>query len=60
MRQVVTGNDRQIIAVTEIDRLRVGHRDAVVAGAKRQRIDAVTEIDGKAVLGRIKDQCLVA
>ena len=60
MRQVVAGNDRHIIAVTEVDHLRVGHRDAVVAGAKRQRIDAVTEIDGKAVLGRIKDQCLVA
>ena len=60
MRQVVAGNDRHIIAVTEIKRLRVGHRNTVIAGAKRQRIDAVTEIDGKAVLGRIKDQCLVA
>ena len=48
VRQVVTSNDRQIIAVTEVDRLRVGHRDAVVASAKRQRIDAVTEIDGEA------------
>ena len=59
MRQVVAGNDRHIIAVTEVDRLRIGHRNAVVAGAKRQRIDAVTEIDGKTVLSRIKDQRLV-
>ena len=59
VRQVVTGDNRHIIAVTEVDRLRIGHRNTVIAGPKRQRIDAITKIDGKTVLGRIKDQCLV-
>ena len=60
MGLVVTGDNHRVIAVAEVDRLRIGDRDIIVARSKRQRIDAIAKIDRQTVLGRIEDQRLVA
>ena len=60
VRLVLAKSNHRIITVAELDRLRIGYRNIIVTGTQRQRIQAVTKVDGQTILGRIKDQRLIA